>query len=385
MKNIYLLFIREIKKIIKDKNLLLMVFVAPLVYPVLYGAIYFNKVETEIPVAIVDYDNTSMTRNLIKQIDASNNVYVCKYLSSEYEAENGIINDEYHGVLIIHKNFTEEIKHGKRSNVNLILSTGRLLVLSDIGIPISQIVNTFGGKITAATLASKNVPVFQNTEYAQPIKIDFQNLYNPYLTYGDLILPPLFVIILSQLALISSAAAFAKEWALDKWKNMFLITNNTFTIGVSKVLAFVFLFVIWGIILLSFHIPAFDVRFMGKWFELLIVAVLGIGASTCFGLFWGTFFKHRISVFVILGFSSYPFFLLSGYAWPGQQIPEYLQYISYLLPITPFLKAVFSITQMNVSIMEIQSVLFNSVVLICFYFIMFCIRIRTIKKSVVFN
>jgi ABC-2 type transport system permease protein len=59
----------------------------------------------------------------------------------------------------------------------------------------------------------------------------------------------------------------------------------------------------------------------------------------------GSFFKSQLLCLQILAFSSYPIFLITGYAWPFSMLPVFIQVISSLLPTTPFMRAYISVTQ----------------------------------------
>jgi ABC-2 type transport system permease protein len=56
-------------------------------------------------------------------------------------------------------------------------------------------------------------------------------------------------------------------------------------------------------------------------------------------------FKHRESSMMILLFSSIPFIFLSGFSWPVESMPTWLQYFSELIPSTPGIKGFLALTQ----------------------------------------
>lgn len=349
-RNIYEIFIREIMKILKDINLISVFLLAPLAYPLLYGATYMLKVEEDVPVAYIDEDKSALSREILRSFDASQNIKLDHTLNDRSEVKSDLINEYSQSVIIIPENFSYNIKRGKQATVNLIAPAGRLLVTSDIGFPFSQIVSTFSGKIAASHLAKRGVPIFSNPALATPIKLDFQYLGNPYLAYGDLILPFLLVIIISQLVIIGVAAATAKEFSLNKWKDLFAISTNYPAIIIGKWLAYMAIFFFFLLILVTILVPMYNINVTKNLSDMFFCAVLGITSSALFGMFIGSYFRHRITVFAVLGFTTYPFLMLSGYAWPWEQIPTIMQYIAMFLPITPFSKTLFSITQMGNSL-----------------------------------
>lgn len=391
--NIFRVFFREIHKIVKDKNLLLVFFLAPITYPAIYGAIYYNKMEVKVPVAVIDEDNSSLSRGLIREIGAMQQIDIAEANNSirqtdETDLQSGIpeLDDklakgEIQGIVIIPKDFAESLKNGKLSTVKLYFSTGRLLVLSDLGISISQAVTTYATKVTANVLAKKGVPVMENKNLAQPIKFDFQLISNPWLTYGDMILPALISIIFIQLMLVCIAGATAKEWSLDKWSNQFTLTRNPISIIYGKIMAYLTIFITFGVLIRLILIPFFDVYLTGKTLDLFIILCLAIFAVSSFGLFLGSFFRHRITVFATIGFTSYPFFMSSGFAWPTLQMPEIVQKIAYFLPSTPFLQCIQLETQLGTPLEMLRPQIVNFIVIAVFYQVLFCIRLYFLQKK----
>lgn len=381
LKDIIRIFNREFLKILRDKNLVMILLLAPVSYPILYGAIYIDKIETKVPIAVRDDDNTSLSRNLIRNIGAHQNIDVVETVYDDSRVNEGLANEDFQGMLYIPKGFSKNLKQGKKTNINLIVSPARLLVLSDIGFPISAIALYFGANVSASAMMNQGVPVLQNKEYVQPISSDFQYMINPYLSYGDLILPGLMVIILSQITLIGSAGSSAKEWSLEKWHNVFETTHNSFAIITGKLLLYVFMFFMYSLYMVGVLSPLYEIHFFNLSISFMVIALLGIASSAAFGTFVGTFFKHRITTFVVLGFTSYPFFMMSGYAWPAMQFTPFMHYFSQIFPLTPFMQGMFSTSQMGNDLSYCMNYVIVMLVQITIYCLLFYLRLIRFKRN----
>lgn len=380
-KNIYEVYIRELMKIIKDINLISIFIIAPITYPLLYGAVYMNKVEVDVPIAYQDDDNSSLSRDLLRSIDAHQNMKLAYRIYDDSQVEHDLMYEKVKAVVKIPKDFSYDIKRGKRTNVNLIAPAGRLLVIGDIGTPLSAIVSTFGAKISASHLAKRGMPVFENKAILQPIKTDYQYLHNPYLTYGDLVLPGLMAVIISQLLIIGAAASTAKEYGLDKWHNLFGVSTNYVAIIIGKLMSYLSIFFFFSLFILAIVTPLYHIQLSLNLGEMIIPGLLGMAASALFGVFLGTYFRHRITVFVVLGFSTYPFFMLSGFAWPWAQIPEFMQYVANCLPATPFCQSLMSITQMGNTFADVHPQVIHSVIQILIYSVLIIYRMNKLKRN----
>lgn len=358
---------REFCRLLRDSNLVLVIFVAPLAYAALYGAIYWNKAEQDVPVAVVDYDGSPLSRRLLRDVDALQDVRVAMTMHEESGAHAALRRGDVHGVLVIPQGFSRDVKYGRSAVVHLVLSPGRLLVLSDIGINVARAVAVYGARVTGAALAAQGVPVSQHPAQVQPLSFSWQPLHNPWLTYGDMILPALMAIIVLQLVFIGSAAATASEWT-TAWKDIARqLRRGSGRLIAGKLLMFVVVFLFFSLLLRITVVPLFGIHLVGSAWLVTLLLVAGFAAAAALGLFLGSFFRHRISTFIVLGFTSYPFFMLSGYAWPDGQIPDALTAAARLLPSTPFLKGVLSVTQTGAGFAGTWPLLLNLVLLSVLY------------------
>ncbi len=339
---------REWKRALRDTNLVLVLFVAPLAYSALYGSIYLNKVETRVPVAVRDLDGSALSRRLVRSLHGLQNVSIEATVHSEEEARDLMIHERIQALFVIPPDFEKDLLQGRQVTAQLIVTPGRLLVLGDVGFSIVECAARFGASVTASTLARGGVPVTQNPALVQPLAVDFRTMVNPWLTYGDFILPALLAIILIQLAFMGTAALTARERGEHGWLTLFRHTEGRLLpILLGKVLVHSVIFTGFAALLRFTLVPLFHVRFEAALPDFLLLSFLAFLAATSLGLFVGTWFRTRIAVFSALGFTSYPFFMLSGYAWPQAQLPALLKGLAALLPSTPWLRGILVLTQMG--------------------------------------
>ena len=373
---------RELRRLLRDPNLVLVLFIAPLAYTALYGSIYWNKAECEVPVAVINVDGGALARRLVADVDALQDVRVAGVYRDEAIGQRLLARGSVHGLLVIPATYERDLKRGSQATVHLVLSPGRLLVLSDVGIGISKAVATNGARVTGATLARQEVPVIARPEYTQPLGVIWSPLFNPWLTYGDMILPALLAIILLQLAFIGSAAATASEWH-GGWKQLSAQRDGRpSAIVAGKMLLFVAVMSGFSVLVRLLVVPLFDVRIAGDTLALALLLALAFAAAAAMGLFVGSYFRHRLTAFIVLGFSSYPLFMLSGYAWPDGQLVPWLRIAARLLPTTPFLQGIAGVSQMGGGMVDAWMELANLAILSLLYGGLAQWRFRRISREI---
>jgi ABC-2 type transport system permease protein len=85
--------------------------------------------------------------------------------------------------------------------------------------------------------------------------------------------------------------------------------------------------------------PYFDLPVLGSMIPILIVSMTFLVTIMVYAMLIGSFVKSQIKMMELLAFTTYPFFLLSGYSWPLSEMPLPLQWLSATVPTTPMLEA----------------------------------------------
>ena len=111
------LYVDEIKLIFSDSGAILFFIVAMFVYSLLYTIGYEKETVRDLPVAIVDLDHSSLSRQFSRMADATEQLQVSCKPGSLKEAEQLFFDGKIKGVLLIPENFEKDILSGRRTNV----------------------------------------------------------------------------------------------------------------------------------------------------------------------------------------------------------------------------------------------------------------------------
>ena len=109
----------EMRTIWKDEGVLIFFILVPLFYPLLYSWIYTNEVVREVPVAVVDLSHSKMSRDFIRQFDASPDTRIAAYCNNLEEAKDVIGRQEAFGVLYFPTDFQTNLMRMEQSRVSV--------------------------------------------------------------------------------------------------------------------------------------------------------------------------------------------------------------------------------------------------------------------------
>lgn len=351
-------FMNELKSIFTDQGALLILIGAMIIYPIIYSIGYFNETLTDLPIGVVDLDHSVASRKYINMIDASSELKVNCNSDNLKAAESLFLANKINGVILIPKGFQKEVLSGNQANVAVYADASYFLKYKNEYLAASYVNAYFSGGIAVKKYMAEGKSFQQASSSINPLNIQTHILYNPASAYGSFIMPGLILIIIQQTLLIgiglmggSFSESKASPFLLSEQKR----THEIIPYLTGKAGAY---------LLISLINVAIAVVFVHDWFNypdksnmidvmmllfpyLLSVIFLGIGLST--------FFMHRESAIVFMVFLSPIALFLSGLSWPVSAMPEWLVYISKIMPSTTVVPAYLRLRTMGVGLSDVKS------------------------------
>lgn len=330
---------KELQLIFEDKSILLTCLVAPILYAFFVGSIYSNKEVSEIPVAVVDYDHTGLSRKTSNLIGTNEKIKITGHYSSLEGAMTSYNNLEVQGIIIIPKQFEKRTMNLDGSVIELILNNTKFLTSNEINKGVQQVVLTISGGVRMQFLISQKVPLELAKQQAQPIIPVIKSIYNATNNYGDYLLPILLILILQQTLIIGFGQSMVHEFRHGLLQNLNEVSSLNFLKIISaKSIYYFILYASYFFIFYTIIFPFYNLSLRGPMISLFLVSSIFIVAILLYTIFFASLFKTTIGWTEVLAFSTYPLFLISGYSWPIDAMPKIMQLIANLLPTTPYYK-----------------------------------------------
>ena len=288
----------------------------------------------DLPVGIVDLDNTSTTRALVRNLDAFQNSEVVARYPSVSEARQAIQQNQIYGFLYLPKGTTEKLLAQRQPKISFYYSlasiTGGSLLFKDM-----KTVSTLGSAaVGQATMRARGFTDKQIQTFLQPIRIDLHQVANPWTNYNvyltTMIVPGILMLFMFLITAYSIGAELkfgsSREW-------LAMADNNIFVALLGKLLPQT---VIWLLIVFVYDYYVFGIlRFPhpGGAPMIVLLSVLQVLASQGFGVFaFGLMPSLRMSMSIcaLWGMLS---FSMSGSAFPVMAMDSPVQALSWLFPL----------------------------------------------------
>lgn len=320
---------REFKLVKRDEAVIIFFVVLALVYPPLYSLIYNPEVVHNEPVVVVDDCRSPLSREFIRQLDATPEVWVRNDASNMEEARDMMARKQCYGIFYLPADFENSVHEGRHGHVSLYCDMSvmmrykaMLTALTNVQMEVNselqaerakRLINMDGGFVE-----SKQVP-----------------LGNTAMGIASAVLPFILVYVLQQGMMLGIAMLHAGGMGRRR-RNMgydrLEIKALPGVMLIGKTLAYVVIYTIpvffaLYIVPLIFHFPV-----NGNLLEILFMAVPFLIASAMFGLVMRVFVNNREGVFLILAFTSLIFVFLTGVSWPRYEMSPYWIAIGDMIP-----------------------------------------------------
>ena len=308
--------------------------VFPLLSLLFFTSLMDEGLPEDMPVGIVDLDNTSTSRSLVRRLDAFQNSAVVASYPSVAEARRAIQENQIYAFLYIPEGTTEKLLSARRPKVSFYYTltslTGGSLVMKDL-----KTIATLGSAgVGQATLRAKGLTDRQIQAFLQPIRIDLHQIANPWSNY-NIYLSTVFVPgIMMLFMFLISAYSLGMELKFDRGKEWIHMADDNIIVAIlgkflpQAVLFLALIFAYEYYVYEVLHFPR-----LGSVWMIVLLAVLQVFSSIGFGIFaFGLMPSLRMSMSVcslwaMLGFS------LAGSAYPIMGMDEPIQALSWLFPL----------------------------------------------------
>lgn len=353
-------FVQTLKDIFGDKGILLMLIIAPIIYGFFYPWPYSTEVVNHVPVGIIDYDNSNLSRTLARYSSSSPYLDTERFVN-EQAAKEAMWSNQIAGYMVIPSGLEAQVLSGQQAHVSVLGNGGYFILNKNVQLGFSQAVGTVSAGIKVKKAVAKGAYAPTAAQSTQAIPLRIIPLYNQTEGYGAYVVPAVSVIILQQTLLMATAMLIGTWY--EQRRHATSIRGWLGRIGALSTLSFIVGCFYYGWAFELHHYP----RGQNMLGTLLFLALFCPTVATL-GCVLGLWFRQRERSMQILIFVSLPIFFLSGYPWPADQLPQILQVIRWIVPTTPAINTSVQLNQMGASVSQVAIGFYALASLWLFYF-----------------
>jgi ABC-2 type transport system permease protein len=321
--------------VLREKTLLMVLAAIPVVYPVIISSLYMNNQPVDRPALLIDADNSQLSRELVRKIDATQEVRIAGKMDSLEEAWDRLLKPGAELLLYVPEDFSRRIKKGEQAEIKLWIPTANMLAYGTSYVGVNSALASVNEGLSRKYFFGKGMTTSIARQRIMPITRDMRQLFHPTMAYGGFLVTGVFVIIVQQLVLLAMSVSFGLRTEKGEvirgapclfptLAGRFLGQMAFYAAGIAAIY-----FIVYPI----FGWPARSLcgLYLLTMFFVLTISPLAIAVAY--------FTPDKYFAFQMLMFLSTPVFMMSGFPWPLAQMPLYIRALSVFLAPTPTLAA----------------------------------------------
>jgi ABC-2 type transport system permease protein len=339
---------KEFIQLFRDKRLLALILILPLVQLFLLGYAATNEVRN-IPVAVFDQSHSPEGRALLDSYRASDYFMLAYSVNSDTELRQLIEKGQAGVGLIIPPDYATRLQEGN-AQVAFILD-GSDPTMATTALSAAQLIaQSHATRLLAEKLARSGV----NLELRPPVELRTTVWYNPDMVSAYFMIPGVIGMILFAITAILTATSVVRERERGTIEQLIVTPIRQWELMVGKILPYVILSLFDTFAVIAVGHFWFGVPVRGSLVLIALLSALFLLSGLGIGLFASTIANTQQEAMLTVFMTLLPAIFLSGFFFPLQNMPRFLQIISYFIPLRYFLKIIRVLLLKGVGIESIQ-------------------------------
>ena len=323
------LLTKELIELRSDPRLFGIVIMAPIIQLFVLGYAATTDVK-DVPLLVADGDRSAESRRLIDRFDASANFYIVDVVTGGGAVEQHLEHGTAWMALTIPPGFGSDVASGRPTKVQVI-ADGTDSNSTSVALGYAR-------SVVASYSAERSALRVPGGVRAAPIDADVRVWFNPRLESREFMVPGILALLLLVVTTNLSAMAIVREREVGTLEQLNVTPLARWELIVGKLLPYALIGMIDVVLVTVVAVFWFQVPFLGSFPLLFACSAMYLLSTLGLGLFISTISQtqQQASMTATFFFLT-PMIYLSGFTFPIENMPDWIQYVTYAIPLRYFL------------------------------------------------
>ncbi len=345
MRRVLHLIKKELLELRRDPRLFSIVIIAPIMQLSVLGYAATTDVK-DIPIAIVDADRSTASRNLIHRFEASANFKIVAMLGSTSEIDRYLDRGDAWMVLSIPPDYGRKVAAGGQTTLQVVADGTDA---NSTGVAVGYAQSLIGGYLQE-TARIRQLSSGQPAPAAL-VQPEIRVWFNSRLESRDFMIPGIVALLLLVITTNLSAMAIVREKEVGTLEQLNVTPLARWQLIAGKLIPYAMIGIIDVVLVLIVAIYWFQVPMRGSIPLLFGMCLIYLLSTLGLGLFVSTISKtQQQAMMTSIFFFLTPMLYLSGFVFPIENMPAWIQPLTYLIPLRYFLVIVRGIFQKGIGL-----------------------------------
>jgi ABC-2 type transport system permease protein len=329
MKIILTIVIKEFLQLKRDPRLFGIIFIAPVIQLILLGYaanLDINNINT----VVFDQDKTTTSRDFIEKFERSGYFSITDYPDNYAQVMEHINKGEDLWALVIPNDFEKKLQRGEQVEVQPLFDGSDGNKASIAFGYVNGVVSSYSQNILIKARNKSGMQRFAGVNLNPEIRV----WYNPELKTRVFMLPGIMGLLLTIITTTLMAMGIVKEREIGTLEQIIVTPIKPAQLIIGKTIPFIILGFVDVLVVLAVIVFWFGIPIRGDFFFLMLASFIYVLSSLGLGLFISTVSKTQQQAMMVAMFGILlPMNFLSGFAFPIENMPAWIQPITYLIPL----------------------------------------------------
>lgn len=317
---------KEAIQLRRDPKSLMLAFLLPTLLLILFGYAITWDVE-DIKTAVVDFDNSAQSRKLLDSFRSAGYFTITAYLQDTSRIASLLERGKAQVCLVIPPDFSSELNAGRCAMLQVIVDGSDANTATIILGYTRSIVEAYSARMRLAGASPKT-----------PLRVQSRVWYNEEVKSRNMIVPGLIPVIMMIIAAMLTSLTIAREWERGTMEQLASTPVSRVEVVLGKLFPYMVIGIIDLVVSCVIGVLMFGVPFRGDPLLLFLMSLVFLVGVLGLGMFISAVAKSQLLATQIALVTTFlPAFLLSGFMFRIEVMPQALQLLSYLVPARYFL------------------------------------------------
>jgi ABC-2 type transport system permease protein len=329
MRVLWRVILKEFLQIRRDRKMIPVIFVAPIVQITVFG-FAVNTDVTDVPTVLVDQDRSAASRELVSRFVESGYFEIVGSGERASEVDRWLVGSRAQLGLVIAPGFGAGLLSARRAAVQLVVD-GSDAASANVALGYaSALVHEFGASALERRLRGTGAspPAVGRTALVPRV------FYNPDLRSRWFYVPAVLAMILMVMTMLLSAMGVVREKEIGTMEQLIVTPIRPWQLLLGKLLPFAAIGLVQMALATAITVFGFGVPLRGSFLLLLGLTTLFILSTLGLGLLVSTLVQNQQQAMMGAVFAAMvPMIYLSGLIFPIDNMPRAIQLVTYLIPL----------------------------------------------------
>jgi len=331
--------LRELKRMVSQPIYVVLIMGIPLACFLFFSTLMPDGLPDKLSIGVIDHNNSMLSRNIIRQIDATQQASVKMHFQQYSEARDAMQSGKIFAFVEIPNHLEKDVMGYHQPKMefyyNEAFQIPGSLVLKDL----STMLTTISAGVNLKTRQAKGQTYTESMGQILPIAPDIHAIGNPYVNYSIYLINVIMPGLLQLLVLMTTVYVIGVELKERTGRKWIRIANGSIIKGLgAKLLPYTITFSIMGVFcdVILFKFLSYPMQDNILW--MFLASFLMVLAAQAVGILMiGTFpvLRDGLSFAGLYGMLAFSY---SGLSFPIEGMPPLLQGLSYVFPLRHFFR-----------------------------------------------